>query len=68
MNCPRPVLSAILRYSEAEAWVLFGRPPDPKVMEVYNDFNSNLTNLYACVKNHTMEFLRQLGFLPLNGR
>ena len=25
-------------------WVLFGRPPDPKVMEVYNDFNSNLTN------------------------
>ena len=49
-------------------WVLFGRPPDPKVMEVYNDFNSDLTNLYACVKNHTMEFLRQLGFLPLNGR
>ena len=49
-------------------WVLFGRPPDPKVMEVYNDFNSNLTNLYACVKNHTIEFLRQLGFLPLNGR
>ncbi len=48
--------------------MLFGRPPDPKVMEVYNDFNSNLTNLYACVKNHTMEFLRQLGFLPLNGR
>ena len=47
---------------------MFGRPPDPKVMEVYNDFNSNLTNLYACVKNHTMEFLRQLGFLPLNGR
>ncbi|WP_434693602.1 DNA adenine methylase [Hungatella sp. SB206] len=49
-------------------WVLFGRLPDPKVMEVYNDFNSNLTNLYACVKNHPMEFLRQLGFLPLNGR
>lgn len=49
-------------------WVLFGRPPDTKVMEVYNDFNSNLANLYFCVKNHTMEFLRQLGFLPLNSR
>ena len=49
-------------------WVLFGRPPDPRVMEVYNDFNSNLTNLYSCVKNHTMEFLRLLGFLPLNSR
>ena len=49
-------------------WVLFGRPPDPRVMEVYNDFNSNLTNLYSCVKNHTMEFLRLLGFLPINSR
>ena len=34
-------------------WVLFGRPPDGKVMEVYNDFNSNLANLYACVKGQT---------------
>lgn len=49
-------------------WVLFGRPPDTRVMEVYNDFNSNLANLYSCVKNHTMEFLRLLGFLPLNSR
>ena len=47
-------------------WVLFGRPPDGKVMEVYNDFNSNLANLYACVKGQTWEFLRDLGFLPLN--
>jgi len=49
-------------------WVLFGRPPDSKVMEVYNDFNSNLSNLYYCVKNHTMELLRLLGFLQLNSR
>lgn len=26
-------------------WVLFGKPPD-KCMEVYNDFNSNLANLF----------------------
>lgn len=49
-------------------WVLFGRPPDGRVMEVYNDFNSNLVNLYSCVKNRTWEFLRELGFLPLNSR
>lgn len=49
-------------------WVLFGRPPDSRVMEVYNDYNSNLVNLYACVKDRTWEFLRELGFLPLNSR
>ena len=37
-------------------------------MEVYNDYNSNLTNLFFCVKHRTWEFLRCLGFLPLNSR
>ena len=49
-------------------WVLFGRRPDQKAMEVYNDFNSNLTNLFYCVKSRTWEFLRYLGFLPINSR
>jgi len=48
--------------------VLFGRQPDFKGMEVYNDFNGNLTNLFYCVKSRTMSFLRELGFLPLNSR
>jgi hypothetical protein len=48
--------------------VLFGRPPDQKSMEVYNDFNSNLSNMFFCVKNRTWEFLRHLGFLPINSR
>ena len=49
-------------------WVLFGKPPDKKCMEVYNDYNSNLANLFYCVKNRTGAFLRELGFLPINGR
>ena len=48
-------------------WVLFGRSPDTG-MEVYNDFNSNLANLFFCVKERTMAFLKELGFLPLNSR
>ena len=47
---------------------MFGRPPDCKGMEVYNDFNGNLTSLFYCVKNRTLAFLKQLGFLPLNSR
>lgn len=50
-------------------WVLFGMPPELIApMEVYNDFNSNLANLYYCVKNRTWELLRELGFLPINSR
>lgn len=49
-------------------WVLFGRPPDSRCMEVYNDYNSNLACLFSCVKNRTWAFLRELGFLPINSR
>lgn len=48
-------------------WVLFGKPPD-KCMEVYNDFNSNLANLFYCVKERPMALLRELSFPPLNSR
>lgn len=47
---------------------MFGKPADAKCMEVYNDFNSNLANLFYCVKNRPVDFLRELGFLPINSR
>jgi len=49
-------------------WVLFGKSPDSKCMEVYNDFNSNLANLFFCVKHRSFTFLLELAFLPLNSR
>ena len=50
-------------------WVLFGKPPNQKrKLEVYNDYNSNLANLFYCVKNRTCAFLLELGFLPINSR
>ena len=48
-------------------WVLFGRPPDTS-MEVYNDFNTDLANLFLCVKERPLALLKELNFLPLNGR
>ena len=48
--------------------VTLSRPIQPGCMEVYNDFNSDLTNLFCCVKNRTMALLLELGFLPLNTR
>lgn len=48
--------------------VTINRPIQPGCMEVYNDFNGNLTNLFCCVKNRPMALLKELGFLPLNTR
>ncbi len=45
-----------------------GRPLRRGCAEVYNDFNSSLTNPFCCVKERPMALLRELGFLPLNSR
>lgn len=47
-------------------WVLFHKPPGND-FEVYNDFNSLLTNLYRCVRERPMELIEALRFV-LNSR
>ena len=52
-------------------WVLFGMPDHIRkryCMEVYNDYNSNLTNLFACIRDKPLSFIKELGFLPLHSR
>ena len=48
--------------------VTMNRPTRHGCMEVYNDFNGNLTNLFCCVKSRTLALLSELGFLPSNRR
>lgn len=47
-------------------WVLFHKPPGND-FEVYNDFNSLLTNLYRCVRDRPLELIEALRFV-LNSR
>ncbi len=47
-------------------WVLFHKPPGND-FEVYNDFNSLLTNLYRCVRENPRELTEALRFV-LNSR
>lgn len=57
------------RYIEAfggGAWVLFARDKHANT-EIYNDANSELVNLFRCVKNHHRELENQLSFI-LNSR
>ena len=46
-------------------WVLFHNPPGK--FEVYNDFNSNLSNLYRCVRECPDELCEELRY-TLNSR
>lgn len=48
-------------------WVLFGKRPE-KDLEVYNDFNGNLANLFSVVRDQPLAFITELGYLPENGR
>lgn len=47
--------------------VLLGKSV-PDKFEVYNDYNANLVNLFRCMRDRPMEFIRELGFLNLNSR
>lgn len=43
-------------------WLLFSKDKHAS-MEVFNDANSNLINLYRCVKHHPEELQRELDFM-----
>jgi DNA adenine methylase len=48
------------------AWVLFHKDKHANI-EIYNDVNGNLVNLYKCIKYHCPELQRELSFV-LNSR
>ena len=47
--------------------VLLGKAV-PDRFEVLNDYNRNLVNLFRCMRDRPVEFIRALGFLNLNAR
>lgn len=47
--------------------VLLGKTKADK-FEVYNDFNHNLVNLFQCMRDRPLAFIKELGFLTLNAR
>lgn len=47
--------------------VLLGKKKTDK-FEVYNDFNHNLVNLFRCMRDRPLAFIKELGFYPLNSR
>ena len=48
------------------AWVLFAKEKKANQLEVYNDINGNLVNLFRCVKYHCGELQRELEWMQID--
>ena len=48
--------------------VLLSMKPRPGRLDIYNDFNAELVNLFCCVKERSNALLRELQFFPLHSR
>ena len=44
-------------------WILFKQEVNSKRLEVFNDINSDLINLYRCIKYHATEVQRELMYM-----
>lgn len=43
-------------------WILFAKPPGND-HEIFNDANSNISNLFYCVREHSEELIEKLRFV-----
>lgn len=60
-----PPAAEVERYIEVfggAGWVLFGKEQRSGQLEVYNDVDGNLVNLYRCIKYHCAELQRELAW------
>lgn len=46
--------------------LLLGGPKQPSVLEVYNDYDSDLANLFLCVRDRPMQLMRALDCFPIH--
>ena len=45
-----------------------GLPPKKGRLDIYNDLNDDLFNLFCCLKERPITLARELGFFPVHGR
>lgn len=48
--------------------VLLGMQPKASRLDIYNDLDSDLSNLFLCVRDRLIELLAELKFLPIHSR
>lgn len=48
--------------------VILGLQPKKGRLDIYNDLNDDLFNVFCCVKEHAISLAKELKFLPVHGR
>ena len=48
--------------------ILLGMPPKAGRLDIYNDLDADLSNLFLCVRDHCGQLLAELKFLPIHSR
>nr|WP_326183699.1 DNA adenine methylase [uncultured Oscillibacter sp.] len=48
--------------------ILLSLPKDPKRLDIYNDLERDLVNLFLCVRDQPLALIKELNFLPINSR
>ena len=62
---PEDDFSRYIEVFGGAGWVLFGKEQG-KELEVFNDADSNLINLYRCIKYHREELQKELNWLSIS--
>lgn len=62
---PEEGFSRYIEVFGGAGWVLFEKEPG-KELEVFNDIDSNLINLYRCIKYHCEELQKELQWMALS--
>lgn len=60
---PQDEISRYIEVFGGAGWVLFAKEKQSGQLEVFNDINSDLVNLFRCVKYHGEELQRELEWL-----
>lgn len=60
---PEDIPSRYIEVFGGAGWVLFAKEKQPNQLEVYNDLDGSLVNLFRCVKYHCGEVQRELEWL-----
>lgn len=48
--------------------ILLGLPPNSQRLDIYNDYNSDLVNLFLCVRDTPIALMNELNYLPFHSR
>lgn len=63
---PKDMPSRYIEVFGGAGWVLFRKEKVAKQLEVYNDIDSNLVNLYRVIKYHREEFIKEFNLTLLS--